>query len=298
MSSLAKSPLAPVLGQHVPLRGPARLLFRSYARTRCQPGVSVRRLTTRTGDQFEADLSSFLEWQLWAFGSFEEHFADLFGRLVRPGDRCVDVGANIGVHTVRLAKLVGDRGAVVAIEPDAELAVRTRRNLAINNLSNTRVIVAAATDHAADSLRLYRPGRADTNRARASLLEHDYLTGTSTSVPGVTVDDVGARPVRLIKIDVEGHESAVVAGAAATIEQDRPAVVFEYAPELLASRAQSPFGWFAGHGYEMFRIRQARNGLTGRGHLVLDRLPAQPEIGGDILAAPPEMASLVRDRVR
>src|SRR5215472_15049260 len=94
--SLAKSPLAPVLGQRVPLRGSARLLFNSYARTRYQPEESVTRVTTQAGDLFDADLSSTLEWQLWAFGHYEPHLAELFGHLVRPGDRCVDVGANVG----------------------------------------------------------------------------------------------------------------------------------------------------------------------------------------------------------
>src|SRR5579871_2222942 len=113
MPSLATSALAPILGQRVALRGPARLLFRSYARTCYQPGVCVERLTTKLGDLFEVDLSSFLEWQLWAFGCYEEHFAELFRCLVSLDDRCVDVGANVGVHTVRLAKLVGSRGEVI-----------------------------------------------------------------------------------------------------------------------------------------------------------------------------------------
>ena len=118
MLTLAKSPIAPVLGKRVPLRGPARLLFSSYARTRYQPHRSVSRVITEVGDVFDADLSSTLEWQLWAFGRYEPHFAELFRLLVRPGDRCVDVGANVGVHTVRLAKLAGQDGEVIAIEPD------------------------------------------------------------------------------------------------------------------------------------------------------------------------------------
>jgi FkbM family methyltransferase len=297
MPSLAKSPLAPILGQHVPLRGPARMLFRSYARTRCEPGTCVQRLTTKYGDQFDADLSSFLEWYLFAFGAFEEHFAELFGCLVRPGDRCVDVGANIGVHTVRLAKLAGPQGEVVAIEPDAELAQRARRNITINDLANTRVVVAAATESACDSLRLYRPSAGDTNKARASLLEHSYLTGEAATVPGVTLDGICDGPVRLIKIDVEGYEMPVVAGAAATIARDHPAVIFEYAPELLSSRSQSPFGWFAGHDYELYRIRWARNRLTGRGPLVLDHLPEQPDEGGDILAVHPAMSPAIKHLV-
>jgi FkbM family methyltransferase len=287
MSSLAKSPLAPLLGQHVPLRGPARMLFRSYARTRCEPGTCVRRLTTKRGDRFDADLSSFLEWYLFAFGAFEEHFAELFGSLIGPGDRCIDVGANIGVHTVRLAKLVGASGEVIAIEPDAELAARARRNIMINELSNTKVVVAAATDHAAESLRLYRPSVGDTNKGRASLLEHSYLTGQTSTVPGVPVDEIDAGPVQLIKIDVEGHEASVVAGAVATITAHHPSVIFEYAPELLSGRPQSPFDWLAGQDYEMYRIRWARNRLTGRGPVVLDHLAELPEVGGDILAVAP-----------
>lgn len=285
MLSLAKSPLAPVLGQRVPLRGPARILFSSYARTRYHPEESVTRVTTAVGDVFDVDLSSTLEWQLWAFGSFEKHFAELFGYLVSPGDRCVDVGANIGVHTIRLARLAGAGGEVIAIEPDPDVVRRTSRNIALNGVANVRVISAAASDRAGET-RLFRPSPRDTNRARASLLHHAYLTGTTTTVPVVTVDDVCAgEPVSVIKIDVEGHEAAVVRGATDTIARHAPSVVFEYAPELLEDVvAQTPFGWLAECGYLMYRIRPARHGITGRVRLALDRLYETPAVGGNFLA--------------
>jgi FkbM family methyltransferase len=283
MPSLAKSPLAPILGQHVPLRGPARMLFRSYARTDYQPGMCVERLTTKSGDLFDADLSSFLEWQLWAFGGFEEHFGELFHRLVSPGDRCVDVGANIGVHTVRLARLVGAAGQVTAIEPDPGVAERTRRNIMLNELANARVVNAAASDQAGQ-MRLYRPDPSDTNRARASLLQHPYLTGDTATVPVVTLDELCDGPVALIKIDVEGHEAAVLRGAAAVVARDAPSVVFEYAPELLDETSETPFGWLFERGYELFGIRWIRRNLTGRGRLALERLPGPPAVGGDYLA--------------
>jgi len=285
MLSLAKSPLAPVLGQRVPLRGPARLLISSYAKTRYQPQESVTRVTTVAGDTFDADLSSTLEWQLWAFGGYEKHFAELFGHLVRPGDRCVDVGANVGVHTVRLARLVGRDGEVIAIEPDPDVVRRTRRNVVLNDLPNVRVISAAASERPGE-LRLYRPSAQDTNRARASLMRHPYLTGATATVPVVTLDDVcDGAPVALIKIDVEGHEAAVVRGAADTISRHAPSIVFEYAPELLDDVvAQTPFDWLAEHGYELFRVRCARHVLTGRGRLVLEPLPERPAVGGDLLA--------------
>ena len=286
MPNLAKSPIAPILGQRVPLRGPARMLYRSYARTCYQPGVCVERLTTKFGDLFDADLSSLLEWQLWAFGSYEEHFPELFRCLVSPDDCCVDVGANVGVHTVRLAKLVASREEVIALEPDEEVAHRAHRNVMLNQLSNVHVINAAASDEAGGKVQLYRPDAGDTNRGRASLLRHSYLTGSVTTVPVVTIDDICPGPVALIKIDVEGHEAAVVRGAAAKIDRYSPAIIFEYAPELLDDASQSPFGWLADRRYELLRIRCRRNGMTGRGRLALDRLPELPAEGGDILAVP------------
>jgi FkbM family methyltransferase len=267
------------------------MLLRSYARTPYRPQEYVTRVTTAVGDTFDADLSSSLEWQLWAFGSYEKHFAELFGYLVRPGNRCVDVGANVGVHTVRLARLVGADGEVIAIEPDPDVVQRANRNIALNGLANVAVINAAASERPGE-MRLYRPSPWDTNRARASLLRHPHLTGAHTTVPVVTVDDVCAGvPVALIKIDVEGHESAVVRGAADTIARHAPSIVFEFAPKLLADAAQTPFRGLAERGYTLFRVRAARHAITGRMRLALDRLHEPPAEGGDLLAVTPQVAA-------
>jgi FkbM family methyltransferase len=172
---------------------------------------------------------------------------------------------------------------------------RTRRNVTLNGLPNVRIISAAASDEPGE-LRLYRPGARDTNRARASLMHHPYLTGATATVPVVTLDAVcDGAPVALIKIDVEGHEAAVVRGAADTISRHAPSIVFEYAPELLDDVvAQTPFDWLAERGYELFRVRCARHPLTGRGRLVLEPLPALPAVGGDLLAVAGAAAARVR----
>jgi FkbM family methyltransferase len=294
MLSLAKSPIAPILGRRVPLRGPALLLNSSYARTRYTPGKSITRVTTAVGDTFESDLSSALDWQLWAFGGWERHLAELFRQLVRPGDRCVDVGANIGVHTVRLARLVGPDGEAIALEPDSGVLRRLQRNIELNGLPNVRVVNAAASDRGGE-MQLYRPNAGDTNRGRASLLHHPYLTGTAATVPVVTLDDVcGGAPVALIKIDVEGHEAAVLRGAAGIVDACAPAVVFEYAPELFGGPANTPFDWLVERGFEIFSIQWARHPLTGRGRLAIDPLAGRPLLGGDLLAVAGDMIARVR----
>ena len=298
MHNLASGPIAPILGQRIPLRGPARILYRSYAKTRCNPGDSARQLTTKAGDSFAVDLSSFLEWQLWAFGSYEEHFADLFRYLVRPADRCIDVGANIGIHTVRLAKLVGVRGKVIALEPDSELSRRAANNIHLNNLANVCLIQAAASGTGGDTVSLYRPEARDPNKGRASLVPHRYLTGATAQVPTVAIDDINEDPVALIKIDVEGYEATVVSGASRTIDAYSPALILEYDPELIPTQPGSLVELLRERGYDLFRICHYRHGLTGRGKLELEYLRNAPESSANILAISASRVSQVRPLVR
>jgi FkbM family methyltransferase len=284
MFRLATSPIAPLLGQRVPVRGPARLLNRSYLRMQGRPSQSERVLKTRSGDLFQATAASFLEWHLWVYGSYEAHIARLFSYLVQPGDKCLDIGANIGLHAVRLAQLAGPRGEVIAVEPDPQVARRATENVALNGLANVRVIQAAASAVSGETVTLYRAAEQNPNRAMGSLHPHGYLTGSAAEVHTITIDEVCPGPVALIKIDVEGHEAAVVAGAAQTIGRYSPAIVFEYAPELLADPAQCPFSRLLAAGYLMYRISSRRNPVTGRCRLELQSLHRQPRTGGDILA--------------
>ena len=251
-------------------------------------------LTTKFGDHFEADLSSFLEWSLWAFGAYEEHLAVLFGRLVRPGDRCIDVGANIGIHSARLAKLAGPGGEVIAIDADEDVLRRAGHNIRLNGLDNVRLVHAAASERGGEEVVLYRPADTDPNKARASLLPHDHLTGPAARLRTVTIDDLTSGPVTLIKIDVEGHETEVVMGAKRTIAEHSPAIVWEYAPELRAAGSVSPFGWLAEQGYQLFDIQPCRHRVTGRSQLRLAPLAELPETGTNVLAATPPMAERVR----
>jgi len=293
MRSLAQSSIAPVLGQRIPFRGPARALHRSFSKSPSRPDHSAKILATKFGDRFNVDLSSFLEWQLWVFGAYEEHLAELFRHLIRPGDRCIDVGANIGVHTIRLAKLVGTQGEVIALEPDEELAHRISVNLALNYLTNVQIIQAAASERGGDSVMLHRPDAQDSNKGRASLLPHSYLTGSKAKVATTSIDDIAHGPVALIKIDVEGFEAPVVAGATRTIDTFLPSIIFEYDSDMLLNGLQSPFEWLEEKGYGLLGIRRTRHRLTGRGGLRLERLRTLPTESANILAVSRSMFSRV-----
>jgi FkbM family methyltransferase len=291
---LATLPLAPALGRYVPLRGPARMLGQSYSKLRCEPGKSVRSSTNKFGDKFEVDLSSFLEWHVWAFGAYEAYIADLFEYLVRPGENCIDVGANVGIHAIRLAKLVGPKGSVIAIEADEELADRTGKNISLNCLKNIRLVRAASAERSGESVILHRPDDLDKRKLSGSVIPHSVLTGRSAKVTTVAIDDVANAAVSLIKIDVEGYEMPVIKGATRVIHAYLPSIVFEHAPYLLNDAFVSPFEHLKECKYSLFEIRAKRNHITGRAHLALRSLQELPDTYMNILAISAPMLSRIR----
>lgn len=143
----------------------------------------------------------------------------------------VDVGANIGWHTIHAAK-IGTVETVVAFEPDAFNGWLLDRNLTANDVDNViveRVAVGASPGVA--RLHRYKP----SNNGRHSMIAA-YGRG-SRLVPVVTLDgvlqDLGLadRPISLIKIDVEGFEPNVIAGGLGAIAR-ASALITEVSPDL------------------------------------------------------------------
>ena len=128
-------------------------------------------------------------------------------RFLRPGDVVIDVGANIGLYSL-LAATRAPGGKVIALEPHPVAAGRLRDNVALNDLHNIDVRAAAAG--AEGGVARLTANLDTTNHIVADGAEMD-----SISVPVVTLDEVAAQgePVALVKLDAEGFESAVLAGA-------------------------------------------------------------------------------------
>ncbi|MGC4085037.1 MAG: FkbM family methyltransferase [Vicinamibacterales bacterium] len=88
--------------------------------------------------------------------------ARFFDRYLKPGDVVVDVGANVGLYSVVCATCVGDTGTVIALEPSPRIANFLRGNVAVNRLSNVRVLNVAVGDADGEDLHLEsEPGRSE-----------------------------------------------------------------------------------------------------------------------------------------
>ena len=173
---------------------------------------------------------------------------------VSAGDSVIDVGAHYGAYTVALARIVGSRGTVIAIEPSPHAVEVLQRNIELNSLSNVTVIHAAASEFAGiGQLKL----EADPSRTVVIAPTTDANTAALHPVDLVRVDDVAdMRPIRFLKIDVEGAESSVLAGASSILREDRPVVQFEHNPNFDnsdESDAEDAMARMSSLGYRIFR---------------------------------------------
>ncbi|HTL26025.1 MAG TPA: FkbM family methyltransferase [Burkholderiales bacterium] len=144
--------------------------------------------------------------------------------LIRPGDVVLDVGANIGTHTIPLATMVGAAGAVLAFEPQRLAFQMLCGNVALNGLENVRAYQAALGASSGEIQVPGLPSPATPFNFGAVPLQSK---GPGEKVDLRTLDSIGLAACRLIKIDVEGMEADVIAGAAATIARLQPFLFVE-----------------------------------------------------------------------
>ena len=179
-----------------------------------------------------------------AFGVYELETMRLIRRTLRPGDRFVDGGANLGYFTTLAARCVGPAGRVDAFEPEPANRARLQQHLEQNDLTEIVRVHDAALADAAGQAVIHR--RDWVNHGAASLFagETDRQPehrATVTAVRTVRLDEAVDEPPRLIKLDLEGGEVDALRGARGLLESDDPPwVVCECQPSHLKRAGSTP----------------------------------------------------------
>jgi FkbM family methyltransferase len=242
----------------------------------------------------ELDLSNWSERHTYFLGRYYDLATQLtLKTCLRPGDRFIDIGANIGMITLYAAYLVGADGCVEAVEPNPPCCERINRLVQLNGLKNVTVFPYGLAD-APGTLTLSVVTAHTGMGTLAPVPEKDqHLISNQIAVPVATGDQLlGAidQPIRLIKIDVEGFECKVLRGLTALVAKFRPAVVTEAVPEHLERAGSSVAelcNLMKGHGYEGFTLQTSRHLLRHR--LSLRKLSSAAELSGtDVLWIAPD----------
>jgi FkbM family methyltransferase len=200
-------------------------------------------------------------------GRYEQDEIRLVHALLKPGDTAIDVGSHIGFFTMVMASLVGPGGRVYAFEPLDTNAELLERSIAENRFADRVVFQRAAVGASSGSATLTFPAET-LNSGGAYLLRtgSSPLTGNQIRrVPMVALDDLPLkRPVRLIKMDVEGAEPLVLQGAERLLREDRPTILSEVHPTQLdraaGVRAEDLLRQVRGLGYRAHAIEDGAVG--------------------------------------
>jgi FkbM family methyltransferase len=200
---------------------------------------------TRGGYRWRLDLREGIDLAIYLFGHFEPSTVAAYRRIIRPGDVVIDVGANIGAHTLCLADCVGPKGRVIAFEPTEYAVQKLRANIALNPTLAQRITVEqihlGASDDVAPPAAVFSSWPLGAERDRHAL--HYGVAQRTTHARACRLDsyldDHDVRRVDFMKIDIDGYECEMLAGAATTLRQLRPALTLELAPYALAERGGS-----------------------------------------------------------
>lgn len=223
----------------------AALAYRCVAAGRTAVGKDNRATVRRGGSRWCLDLSEGIDFSIYLLGAFERSTVATLRKLVKPGDVVFDIGANIGSHTLGLARSVGATGRVYAFEPSDFAFAKLKRNLALNTELETRTqarqILLAATGNEQLQAEIYASWPLEKDDS-----VHPKHRGRLVTTHNATVDTLDRFVDRehidrlnLIKIDVDGHELPVLQGGRRVLERFRPTLLMEMSPYVHAEERNS-----------------------------------------------------------
>jgi len=195
------------------------------------PMRGLQLTTLEDGSLIRVDLSDYMARPVFYFGDFDPKISWVCRRVLKPGDAAIDLGANIGIVAFQMARCVGPKGRVHAFEPQPDLVKRLTEDAAVNGYRQLAVHPVALSDH--DGFAQFNVSRENCGGAALSDEEAPGYRMIQVQVrralPAFEALDLPASaPVRLIKLDIEGHEDIVLTELGPWLKQRSPdVVVFE-----------------------------------------------------------------------
>jgi FkbM family methyltransferase len=206
------------------------------------PTAKVR----RSDVWWELDLREGIDFSIWLLGSFEPRTVRCYQRIVNDGDVVLDIGANIGAHTLLLARAVGPAGIVYAFEPTDYAYTKLLKNCSLNSdLSGrihcfqTMLVDQEATGDRPPSLYSSWP----LSEVEGLHELHQGRLMTTMNAESRTLDSVALslnlERVDFIKLDIDGFECGMLRGASEVMARWHPIIVMELAPYSLEEQGAS-----------------------------------------------------------
>lgn len=193
----------------------------------------------RNGIVYRLDLMEGIDLAIF-LGVYEVGTIRAYTKIIKEGDHVVDVGANIGAHTLRFADLVGGTGKVTAFEPTDYAFGKLSRNVQLNPRLSPRIVLNQMmlmdTDRSSGPMpQVYSSWPlVQSEDVHPGHFGKKMETAHATSTTLDTYIEMNGIPkVDFMKIDVDGYEYQVLKGAVSTIKRCHPVIIMELSPYVL-----------------------------------------------------------------
>jgi FkbM family methyltransferase len=242
----------------------ARAVYRVVRAGRALLGRTDRGIVERGGVTYDLDLSQGIDFAIYLGNIYERGTRAALRHLVAPSSLVLDIGANIGAHTLHLAQLVGPGGRVIAFEPTDFAYRKLRRNLELNPQLASRVTACHCFLTENDEIKVPSAIYSSWPLVPQSGLHAKHLgremkteTAQARSLDSILAE-LADRKVQLVKLDVDGFECDVLRGATTLLRDVRPIFVMELSPYVLEEHGTSLdqlLSYFIPNGYVFYDER-------------------------------------------
>jgi FkbM family methyltransferase len=213
--------------------------------------------------KIKLSLRDWIQQQIYFFEFYDERGIRYIKSQLMEGDIFIDVGSNIGAYSLIAAKLVGDKGQVIAFEPVHQVRNRLIENSALNQLRQLRVEPLAVFDK---NTELMLHISSQENFGMSSMHAHDEVSGLTQLAQTVRLDDYVNKhfmnKIDMIKLDIEGAELFALNGMKSTLKRLKPLVLIEISSDVLEGtdlRADQIYAFFDDLDYSPYSINEGGN---------------------------------------
>ena len=223
----------------------------------------------RSNVEWELDLREGIDFSIWLLGSFEPETVRCYQRIVKAGDVVLDIGANIGAHTLLFAQAVGANGKVYAFEPTDYAYAKLSKNRSLNSGLAERIHCLQYMLVDSEIVGKSTPGLYSSWPLKQETGLHELHQGrlmTTSGAEAKTLDSVilalGLDRVDCIKLDIDGFECGMMRGASEVLTRWQPTIIMELAPYALEEQGGSLhelIELLKKYGYELFDLSKGNS---------------------------------------